>query len=450
MTDPIDPRARQRRADAEAIFAAAVRAADPRRCVERVLSVQGGNLIIAGTSIPLAERSRLLVIGAGKATPAMAGAAEAVLGERIAAGAINTKYDHAVPLSRIRTTECGHPVPDAEGVRGTGRILDLLAQVDRDTLVLCLFSGGGSALLPAPAEGLTLADKQETTRLLLACGATIDEINTMRKHLSEVKGGQLARRAQPARVISLLLSDVIGDPLDTIASGPTHPDPTTFADCLELMTRYRLLERLPAPARTRLEAGATSRVSETPKPGDPCFARTETRVIGNNALALDAAREEAVRRGYQPLVLSSRIQGEAREVAAVYAALAQEACTTGQPVPAPACIIGGGETTVTLRGTGRGGRNQELALAAAVRLAGWGRVTLLSAGTDGTDGPTDAAGAVVDGSTVERARQRGFQAADHLDRNDAYPLLAGTGDLLVTGATGTNVMDLQLVLVSPA
>lgn len=450
MTDPIDPRARQRRTDAEAIFAAAVRAADPRRCVERILSVQDGNLIIAGSTIPLAEVSRVLVIGAGKATPAMAVAAEAVLGERITAGAINTKYDHAVPLTRILTTECGHPVPDAEGVQGTGRILDLLAPANRDTLVLCLFSGGGSALFPAPAEGLTLADKQETTRLLLACGATIDEINAVRKHLSEVKGGQLARRAQPARVISLLLSDVIGDPRDTIASGPTYPDSTTFADCLELMTRYRLLERLPAPVRARLESGAAGRVSETPKPGDPCFARTETRVIGNNALALDAAREEAARRGYRPLVLSSRIQGEAREVAAVYAALAQEACTTGQPVPAPACIIGGGETTVTLRGHGRGGRNQELALAAAVRLAGWDRVTLLSAGTDGTDGPTDAAGAVVDGSTVERARQRGFQAADHLDRNDAYPLLAGTGDLLVTGATGTNVMDLQLVLVSPA
>ena len=446
----MDEGANRRRTDAAAIFAAALAAADPGRCVERALSVTAEELRVAGTAVPWRDIDRVLVVGAGKATPAMAAAAETILGDRVATGAITTKYGHGRPLRRITTTEAGHPVPDEAGVAGAERILELLSSAGERDLVLGLFSGGGSALMPAPAHGLTLADKQETTRLLLASGASIDEVNAVRKHLSAAKGGWLARVAQPARVACLLLSDVIGDPPGTIASGPTAPDDSTYADCLELARRYRILDRLPDPVRRRLEQGAAGQMAETPKAGDACFSRVATQVVGNNALSLAAARDESERRGYRSLLLSSRIQGEAREVAAVYAALAQEISATGSPLAPPACLLLGGETTVTLRGTGRGGRNQELALAAAIRLAGHEQVTLLSAGTDGTDGPTDAAGAIVDGGTVGRAAACGLAAAHHLEDNDAYPLLAASRDLLVTGATGTNVMDLHVILVTPS
>ncbi len=442
------PDSRQRRTHALQIFRAALRAADPGRAVRRALSVEGGQLSILGQACPLKDHARLVVLGAGKATPAMAAAAEEVLGERLSAGAINTKYGHALPLTRITTTECGHPLPDQAGVAGTGHMLSLLEGLGPDDLVLCLFSGGGSALMPAPAAGLTLADKQATTQALLACGAPIEEINTFRKHLSKVKGGQLARQASPARVVSLLISDVIGDRLDTIASGPTHPDATTFAQCLALVERYQLAAQLPAAVCRHLEAGAAGILPETPKAGDPCFARTRTEVVGSNVLAIEAAEAEARALGYQTLVLSSRIAGETREVAGVHAAIAQEVCATGRPLAPPACIISGGETTVTLRGKGKGGRNQEFALAAALQLDGWERVTCLSGGTDGTDGPTDAAGALVDGSTLERARQQGLSAAVSLRENDAYPFFAALGDLLHTGPTGTNVMDLRLLLIS--
>ena len=435
------------RQHARTIFAAGLQAADPRHCVHRVLSIEDDLLRICAAGYPLDQFSRLLVVGAGKATPAMAAAVEEILGERISIGAINTKYEHSVPLTHIATTECAHPVPDQAGVAGTEKILSLLQNVDERTLVICLFSGGGSALLPAPADGLSLADKQEATQLLLACGATIDEINAVRKHLSRVKGGLLARSAHPARVVSLALSDVVGDPLDTIASGPTYPDSTTFADCLELVDRYQLRQRLPAAVRQRLEAGGRGDIPETPKESDPCFAGTATHVIGNNALSIDAARDKARDLGYNPLVLSSRIQGEAREVATVLAAIAQEICTSAQPVSRPACVICGGETTVTLRGQGKGGRNQELALAAAFHLDGYDQITLLSGGTDGTDGPTDAAGAIVDGSTLARSRQLGLSAADYLANNDSYHFFQALDDLVITGATNTNVMDLQIILI---
>ncbi|MCC7263243.1 MAG: glycerate kinase [Candidatus Latescibacteria bacterium] len=443
MADPA-----QRRADALAIFQAALRAADPGRAVRHALALEGDQLAVLGQTYPLKAGARLVVLGAGKATPAMAAAAEAVLGARISAGAINTKYGHTLPLSRIATVECGHPLPDQAGVVGTEQMLSLLQGSGPDDLVLCLFSGGGSALMPAPAPGLSLEDKQATTQALLACGAPIEEINAFRKHLSKVKGGQLARLASPARVVSLLISDVIGDRLDTIASGPTHPDTTTFAHCLALVERYQLRAKLPAVVCRHLEAGAAGALPETPKAGDPCFVRTRTEVVGSNALAIAAAATQARTLGYQTLVLSSRIAGETREVAGVHAAIAQEICATDQPLAPPACIISGGETTVTLHGQGKGGRNQEFALAAALQLDGWERVTCLSGGTDGTDGPTDAAGALADGHTLERARQQGLSAAASLRENDAYPFFDALGDLLRTGPTGTNVMDLRLLLVS--
>ena len=437
-----------RRAHARVIFAAGVPAADPSRCVHQALAVADGELRCGALRLPLDAISSLRIVGAGKAAAAMAAAAEAILGDRIECGAINTKYGHALPLARVETFEAGHPVPNEGGVAGARRQLALLAGLAPDALVLGLFSGGGSALLPAPAAGLTLAEKQETTRLLLACGATIDEINALRKHLSAIKGGLLARAAAPARVVALMLSDVIGDPLDTIASGPTHPDATTFGDCLAIVDRYDLRCQLPAPVRQHLEAGARGERPETPKPGDPCFARAESLVIGNSRLAIDAAAHKASALGYEVLVLTSRLQGEARHAAAALVAIAQETTATDRPIARPACFIAGGETTVTLRGDGKGGRNQELALAAALQLDGWPAITLLSAGTDGTDGPTDAAGALADGQTLRRARTRGLDARAFLDRHDSYPFFAALDDLVITGPTGTNVMDLQIVLIA--
>ena len=437
-----------RRAHARAIFDAGVAAADPGRCVHQALAVTGDALRCGPLRFPLDTISNLRLVGAGKATAAMAAAAEAILGDRIEYGAINTKYGHALPLARVETFEAGHPVPDEAGVAGTRRQLELLTDLAPDALVLGLFSGGGSALLPAPAEGLTLAEKQETTRLLLACGATIDEINALRKHLSAIKGGLLARAAAPARVVALMLSDVIGDPLDTIASGPTHPDTTTFDDCLAIVDRYDLRDQLPSPVRKHLEAGARGEQPETPKPGDPCFARAESLVIGNSRLAIDAAAHKASALGYKVLVLTSRLQGEARQAAAALVSIAQETAETNRPIARPACLIAGGETTVTLRNNGKGGRNQELALAAALQLEGWPAITLLSGGTDGTDGPTDAAGALADGQTLSRARAQGLNARAFLDRHDSYPFFAALDDLVITGPTGTNVMDLQIVLIA--
>ena len=437
-----------RRAHARAIFDAGVAAADPGRCIHQTLAVTGDELHCGPLRFPFDTISSLRLVGAGKATAAMAAATEAILGDHIDCGAINTKYGHALPLARVETFEAGHPVPDEAGVAGARRQLELLAGLDPDALVLGLFSGGGSALLPAPAEGLTLAEKQETTRLLLACGATIDEINALRKHLSAIKGGLLARVAAPARVVALMLSDVIGDPLDTIASGPTHPDATTFGDCLASVDRYDLRHQLPTPVRQHLEAGARGKRPETPKPGDPCFTRAESLVIGNSRLAIDAAAHKASALGYEVCVLTSRLQGEARHAAAALVSIAQETAETNRPIARPACLIAGGETTVTLRGNGKGGRNQELALAASLQLDGWPTITLLSGGTDGTDGPTDAAGALADGQTLSRARAQGLDARAFLDHHDSYPFFAALDDLVITGPTGTNVMDLQIVLIA--
>lgn len=429
------------------IFDAALRAAAPRQCIQRVLSLTNEALVIGGQRFSLKPDARLIVIGGGKATPAMAAAVEQICGDRITAGAINTKYGHTLPLNTIRTVECGHPLPDAAGVEGTDRMLDLVSDLGADDLVIALFSGGGSALMPAPVPGISLAEKQQTTEALLACGAPIEAINAIRKHLSRLKGGQLARLVQPARLVALLISDVIGDRLDTIASGPTHPDATRFADCLQLIDTYGLSDRLPPAVLAHLRSGADGQYPETPKPGDPCFADTSTHVIGNNALALDAAVDAARRCGYTPMVLSSRIAGETRQAAGVLAAIAQQVRTSGQPIAPPACLISGGETTVTLQGDGKGGRNQEFALAAALHLSDWPAITVLSGGTDGTDGPTDAAGAVADGTTVQRARAAGLDPQAHLAANNAYPFFDALGDLIKTGPTNTNVMDLRLFLI---
>jgi hydroxypyruvate reductase len=382
---------------------------------------------------------RLLVLGAGKAGGAMARAVEGILGARLSEGFVVVKDGYRLPTARVEIAEAGHPVPDARGLAASARLLALAESATADDLVIVLVSGGGSALTPAPAPPVTLEEKQAVTRLLLAAGATINELNAVRKHLSRFKGGLLARAAWPATVLTLALSDVIGDPLDVIASGPTAPDPTTYADALGVLERRGVLHEAPRSIADRLRAGAAGSLPETPKPGDPVFERVHHVVIGNNALVVEAAAAEAGRLGYRPHVLSRALQGEAREVA-------RDLVARARALPGPACLIAAGETTVTVRGSGRGGRCQEFALAAALELGDDETMVILAAGTDGTDGPTDAAGGVVDAATVGRGRAAGREAARALSDNDTAAFLTATGDAVVTGPTNTNLLDLYLVL----
>jgi len=377
----------------------------------------------------------------------MAAAAEEAWGDRITAGVVAVKDGYTAPTRTVRLLEAGHPVPDERGVAAARDILALAASAESDDLVLVLVSGGGSALTPAPLPPITLGDKQEMTRLLLAAGATINQLNAMRKHCSLLKGGQLARAAAPARVEALLLSDVIGDPLDVIGSGPTAPDVSTFGEALRIMERFGLRDRAPRSIVERLERGARGELPETPKPGDPVFERVRNTVIGNNALIVDAAAARARALGFAPHVLTRSLEGEAREVAGRLIEQGQAIRAGRGPVAAPACLIAGGETTVTIHGKGKGGRCQELALAAALALSDQRDMVLLAAGTDGSDGPTDVAGAIVDGDSARRARQRGADPILGLEANDSNHVLDGSGDLLVTGPTNTNLLDLYLVLV---
>ena len=440
---------RRLRETAAAIFKAGIKAVDPEDCINRRLRRTADVLWVDEVAYDLARINKLYVIGAGKASAAMALAVERLLGERIDDGVVITKYGHGRTLQRCRLLEAGHPVPDENGLRAADALLDLVATAGPDDLILCLFSGGGSALAPAPVAGISLADKQETTGLLLACGATIQEINTIRKHLSRLKGGRLCRAAGGARIVSLILSDVIGDDLDSIASGMTAPDAGTFGDCLEILSRYGLDEEVPVAVGRHISAGAKGRAEETPKEGDPAFAPVRNLIVGSISDALSAAGREAGAQGFAPLILTSMLHGEAREAAKVLCSIAAEVRRSGLPVPAPACLLSGGETTVTIRGEGLGGRNMEFALAAGIQLAGLERVLLLSAGTDGTDGPTDAAGAFADGTTVSRAQSLGISAVLHLAGNNSYRFFEPLGDLFVTGPTRTNVMDLQIVLIQP-
>lgn len=433
------------REDALACLAAAIDAVEPERLVRRFLEAHPAVLDVPGT---------VHIAGIGKAGAAMARGAAAVLGDRLAGGAlvVSAGQETGAPAG-LDVFVGGHPVPDTAGVEGARRILEIAERVDRDDLLCCLVSGGGSALMTLPVAGVTLDDLRATTRLLLEAGATIDELNAVRKHLDRLKGGRLARAAAPARVLALVLSDVVGDPLDVIASGPVSPDPTTYADALAVLDRHGLGESIPVAVRDYLWRGAEGREEESPGPGHPAFERVRAEIVGHNRLAAEAARDEAGRRGYGAHLLSTTVTGEAREVGQGLAERAVQALRAGRPVPPPTCLVAAGETTVTVTGAGRGGRNQEVALGAAIALDGRletdeaERVLVVSAGTDGIDGPTDAAGAVATGVTVARARARGLDAAAALADNDAYPFFRALDDLVVTGPTGTNVMDLMLVLV---
>ncbi|MBC7250376.1 MAG: glycerate kinase [Anaerolineae bacterium] len=436
-----------------AVQRAALDAVAPDAAVRRQLRREGHVLHIADRTYSLAEYDRVFVVGGGKAGAPMAAAVEEVLGERITAGAVNVKHGYTLsaagqePASRIQIVEAGHPVPDEAGRQGAEHIAQMLTGLGERDLVLVLISGGGSALLPLPCEGISLADVQALTNTLLRCGATINEINAVRKHISQIKGGQLARLAYPATVVALILSDVVGNPLDVIASGPTVPDPTTFAEAWAVLERYGIVDEVPGSIVSRLRAGLAGQVPETPKPGDPVFTRVQNVIVGSNEIAAQAAVDEAREQGFSALLLSTFIEGEAREVARVFAGIAKGMAQHGWPLKPPACLVAGGETTVTIRGRGKGGRNQELALAAALAIDGWQNVAVVGLATDGTDGPTDAAGAIAWGDTVTRARARGLDAAAYLANNDAYHFFQALGDLIITGPTNTNVNDLIFVFV---
>jgi hydroxypyruvate reductase len=447
---PTNPEAKLRN-QAQRIFRAALDASDPAVAIRRHVRVAGAMMTVGNRKYRLDDFRRVIVIGAGKAGATMAQAVERLLGKRIAAGHVNVKYGHLAKVSRVKLHECGHPVPDQAGVEGAERIAALAQDANADDLILCLISGGASALMPSPAPPVTLEEKQATTRLLLASGANIHEVNSIRKHISRLKGGQLARLASPATVVSLLLSDVIGDDLDVIGSGPTAPDASTFASARGVLEKYGLLEKIPASVRSRIDSGAAGEIPETPKQSEALFQRVQNLVVGSNNLAVVAAADEAKRLGLKPLVLSTLIEGETRDVARMHAAIAREVLASGRPAKPPLCLISGGETTVTLRGDGLGGRNQEFVLAAAMDLAGAKHAVVLSGGTDGTDGPTDAAGAIADGMTVSRAQTSGLSPAKFLAANDSYHFFEALDDLLKTGPTNTNVMDVRLVLaVAPA
>jgi hydroxypyruvate reductase len=416
------------------IFRAALAAADPAAAVLRHLKFVG-RTIIARRRYSVKQFDRIQVIGAGKAGAAMARAVERVLGRRIAGGWINVKDGHTAPVRRVHLNECGHPVPDERGVAGSHELLEIAGAATERDLLICVLSGGASALLPAPAPPVTLQEKQEITRRLLASGATIHEMNAVRKHLSRIKGGRLAEAAYPAKMITLILSDVIGDDLDTIGSGPTVGDRSTLADASRILEEYSI----PQPSRW---------TEETPKPGDPELESVQNMIVGSNRQAIDAAAKQAQALGYRTLVLSTFIEGETRDIAAMHAAIAREILASGRPIRRPACLLSGGETTVTLRGNGLGGRNQEFVLAAAIALEGVAdNVTVFSAGTDGTDGPTDAAGAIADSRTAAKARARGLDPAKFLAANDSYHFFEGLDSLIKTGPTGTNVMDVRVLLI---
>jgi glycerate 2-kinase len=435
------------RKDARQIFEAGLHAADPRDNIKRVV-VKDGNIMTIGTvSYDLNHYERILVVGTGKAAAPLAQALEDILGPLLTGGIITTKYGHSLPLTTVSCIEAAHPVPDEAGLKGSHRILELLEGTGEKDLILCIISGGGSALVPLPVAGITLEDKQKTTQELLACGANIHEINAIRKHISGIKGGKLARAAYPGTLVTLMLSDVIGDNFDVIASGPTVPDESTFADCLAILEKYGITGTIPPNVLTYLKRGVAGDEPETPKPGDPVFNKTNALIIGSAGPSIAAAHAEAKLLGYNSLILSSFIEGETKDVALVHAAIVKEILKSGNPVAQPACIISGGETTVTLHGDGLGGRNMEFALAAAIEISELEGVLMMSGGTDGTDGPTDAAGAFADGSTLQRAAEKGLQAAAYLRNNDSYHFFQHIDDLLKTGPTMTNVMDLRISLV---
>jgi hydroxypyruvate reductase len=436
------------RIDATDIFRQALAAVEPVAAVRRYVQFDGRYLAIADDVYDLDRHDRLFVVGAGKAGAPMAKAIEDQIEHRVSTGIVVVKYGYTTNVKYIKLIEAGHPIPDRNGQQGAHAILNLLKKTGEKDLVICLLSGGGSALLPVPYPDITLADKRDTIKILLACGATIHEINAVRKHMSMIKGGRLAHAAYPAALASLIISDVVGDDLDVIASGPTVPDTSTFRHCMDIFDKYAIVDKIPNTIVDHMRSGISGNAKETPKAGDPIFVNTRNLIIASNIDAVLAAKKRAEALGYNTLLLSSMIEGETRDVACVHGAIAKEVLKTGHPVPLPACILSGGETTVTLSGKGLGGRNLEFALAAAMDISDRKNIVILSGGTDGTDGPTDAAGAFADSYTFARAEALGLDPYRFLANNDSYHFFQSLDDLFITGPTNTNVMDLRIVLVS--
>ena len=442
--------------DLENIYRDAVREVDPAGLIQSRVKKDGRTLLIHGQDTKISEDlscyKQVIVLGIGKASARMASAMESILEGELSKGFVITKYGHGRKLRKIQVMEAGHPVPDENSLEGARILSQMASTADVHSLIINLISGGGSSLFCLPADGISLEDKRQTTRVLLASGADIDEMNCIRKHISKVKGGGLAKIASPARLINLILSDVIGDRIDTIASGITAPDHTTFQDALSIVRKYALEDKLPQAVRDHLVQGAQGNIPETPKAGNPVFSNTVNIILGNNTLAVSAARKTAERLGYDARILSTTLAGEASEAGSYFAQLAKVIDSGKSGIAKPAAIIAGGETTVTIRGKGKGGRNQELALAYAIELhriyPGSSNIFFLSAGTDGSDGPTDAAGAFVTPALMEKMKAISAQAAACLRENDAYHFFHDTGDLFKTGPTYTNVCDIQVLLVT--
>ena len=393
--------------------------------------------------------NKLYLISFGKAAPSMARALADGVGNALTMGIVITKYNHTGKqrfADVIAVYEAGHPIPDENGMRATGEVLKLLKQADEGTIVVFLISGGGSALLTRPHEGISLAENQAVTDLLLKAGTDIQELNTVRKHISAVKGGRLAEITYPAKMVSLILSDVIGDPLDVIASGPTSPDTSTYNDAMKVIQKYGLTEKIPGSVITILNIGVKGNIAETPKKEAPVLIGIDNIIIASNAIAVEAAKKAAERSGYKTTVISNELSGEASQVAKDLARTAldlKKIMKRDEKV----CLIAGGETTVTVKGDGKGGRNTEMALAFGLAIQEQPGITFLSAGTDGTDGPTDAAGAIVTGQMFSTAIENGLDPQDYLTRNDSYTFFKAINGLVITGPTGTNVMDIQLILL---
>jgi glycerate-2-kinase len=425
----------------------ALSSSNPYQLIIDNVSVSDSTLSIGSKQFDLNKFKKIIVIGGGKASGPMTQALENLLGDRITHGIVNILTETSVkyPTKKIFLNEAGHPIPTENGMSGAKKMLELAENTCREDLIICLISGGGSAMMALPKEGITINDKQTVTQLLLRSGATINELNAVRKHLSDFKGGWLAKKAQPATLVSLILSDVVGDPLDTISSGPTAPDQTTYQDVADIFEKYKLSEEIPESIKKILKLGLDGKIPETPKSDDPVFDNVHNIVLGNNRLACLAAKEKLRDLGFNTLLLTSYMEGEAKDIGIFLGAIAKEIFNSGNPIPRPAAVIVGGETTVTVRGKGLGGRNQEIVLSAASKINGMEGVGIASIGTDGIDGPTDAAGSIADGKSLLRAEKLGLNSKKMLNNNDSYSFFSKIEDLIITGPTGSNVNDIALL-----
>jgi len=431
------------------ILNAALMAVEPSSALLHYVHRSGNLLKISDRLFPLDEYKNVYIIGFGKASTPMACSIANILGDQLSAGIVITKEGYIraeiQSIKQLQVLEAGHPIPDIRGLEATHKIIDLLSMTTAEDLVICLISGGGSALLTNPATGLKLAEIQEMTNLLLECGATINEINTLRKHVDQVKGGGIVEIAAPAKIVSLILSDVVGDPLDIIASGPTVPDRSTFIEALNIVNDYKLRSKLPISIMNYLEAGFAGKVSETPKPDSPLFRDVHNQIFGSNYIAAKAAFDQAIGDGFNAQILTTFLQGEARIAAGFLITVLKQIAVYDEPIQRPACIIVGGETTVKIHGNGLGGRNQELALASVESVSELENVAIVTLATDGGDGPTDAAGAIVTNHTLEQASEKLLKPQEFLSNNDSYHFFEALDDLLKPGPTNTNVNDLTFL-----